>query len=149
MPATTAYRQPLPMLAVPFDGHRLDTLYVTHGDLTGQAVVHSVPQRLTEAYTSQDLTGDLLMLPASIVDGDLLLRATFVIDDAEPTSIDELGVKSDELGVNSEQRITNKPQISNLKPQTIYDLQGRKINSHSSSLKSQFIIKNRKIIYTQ
>jgi hypothetical protein len=97
-----------------------------------------VPQRLTEAYTSQDLTGDLLMLPASIVDGDLLLRATFVIDDAEPTSID-----------NSEQRIENNSQTSNLKPQTIYDLQGRKINPHSSSLKSQFIIKDRKIIYTQ
>lgn len=131
MPATTAYRQPLPMLAVPFDGHRLDTLYVTHGDLTGQAIVHSVPQRLTEAYTSQDLTGDLLMLPASIVDGDLLLRATFVIDDAEPTGLE------------------NENENSNLKSQTYYDLQGRKINPHSSSLKSQFIIKDRKIIYTQ
>ncbi len=111
MPATTAYHQSLPMLAVPFNGHRLDTLYVTHGDLTGQAVVHSVPQRLTEAYTNQDLTGDLLMLPADIVDGDLLLRATFVIDDTDPTGID-----------NSEQRTENNAQCSMLNAQCSINL---------------------------
>lgn len=138
LPATAPYRQSLPLLAVPFDGYRLDTLYVTHGDLAGQAVVHSVPQRLTETYTYDDFTGDVIMLPADIVDGDLLLRATFVVDDTDPTGIG-----------NREQRIENDSQSSMLNTQSTFDLQGRKVNSQATNIKHQFIIKNRKIIYNQ
>lgn len=105
---TVPIGQPLVIKAIGNGWAQLQSLSVTHGILTGDSLVRGVAQRVT---TSIDIpeSGTSITLPASCVDGDLLIAAVF----STPT------------GINS---ATDDERQSN-DNDAVYDLQGRRVNS--------------------
>ena len=76
------YGEALPIWAAADEGYRIDSLYVRHGDLqTTTEQIHGVPQRITTAFGYDDFFEGKLSIPANLIDGDVELTATFVVDD--------------------------------------------------------------------
>ena len=125
LPATAPFNNPLTVVAAPATGFALQSLSVTHGILSGQEVIHSVPQRLTKTYTSADFEGNTLTIPAEIVDGDILFRLTF-----------------SESGMVGIENLSEKP----LENDDIYDLQGRKLRNEANLPKGIYIKNGYKIV---
>lgn len=107
LPETVAFNTPLTLLAAPYPGYRIDSLYVTHGDFNApKQYVHGVPQWVTHTYTYDDFFEGAFTLPANILDGDIRLHPTFVADEnyhpTTPTLSAEVvqgGLVQDALGV--------------------------------------------------
>lgn len=70
----------LTVRAVPSNGFRCDGIKVRHGyNLTGEAKLHSNPQYREEIIPAGDFAPDgSVVIPASMVDGDLLIEGLFV-----------------------------------------------------------------------
>lgn len=117
LPESVPFKTALTLVAVPQEGYKIDSLYVMHGDFSApNQFVHSVPQWLTTIYTSVDFDEDALTLPAEIIDGDVKLLATFVVDENyTPTSLSAVETMSDGS------------------VQGWYDLQGRRVIKPSES----------------
>ncbi len=76
--ALATFGEDLIISVTPEQGYEIGEVYVQHGVLTGDSLIHSVPQRMTAVYTEEDfLLDEELQIPGSVVDGDLLITATF------------------------------------------------------------------------
>ncbi|MBP3227711.1 MAG: glycoside hydrolase family 16 protein [Bacteroidaceae bacterium] len=98
LPATVPFNTALSLQAVPTEGFLLESIAVTHGDLTGPQMFHSVPQRATTVYTADDIFDGVLSIPADIIDGDLQVTATFVRDENYVTPTPTLVAEAAEGG---------------------------------------------------
>ena len=123
--STATIGQALKFIAAPSDGYTLTTLNVTHGILTGDSLVNGVAQRITTPIDIASAESGVFTIPATLVDGDLLLEAVF--DKAT-------GIADATAGGVSESPNSR-----------IYDLQGRLIND---PVKGRIYIRNgEKIVY--
>ncbi len=77
LPDSVAFHTGIPVIVTPEPGYYIDSLCVVHGDLEGQEIIHSVPQRYKAIYTTDDFYENAFTLPADIVDGDLDIRVVF------------------------------------------------------------------------
>ncbi|MBR4552498.1 MAG: glycoside hydrolase family 16 protein [Bacteroidaceae bacterium] len=116
LPLSIPFNTPLTLFAAPTEGYKIDTLYVTHGNLDApKQYVHGVPQWLKAVYTSDDFFEGAFTLPAEMIDGDVVLLATFVVDEEyTPTALSTIE--------------TTNPARAN----DWYDLQGRRIAKPSA-----------------
>ncbi|MBR1469257.1 MAG: glycoside hydrolase family 16 protein [Prevotella sp.] len=125
LPATIPFNTVLALVAAPASGYVIDELQVTHGVLTGEEKINSVPQRLTTVYSADEFDENAFTLPAEIVDGDVVLRPVFKKDGS--TGISDV----------TENRMQNGDT---------YDLQGRKMNRNAQLPKGMYIMNGKKVV---
>ena len=78
LPATVPFGKDLAVKVVPTDGYALDALKVLHGhNLGGAQEIHGVKQYSEEFFPGYLLQGDVVTLPASVIDGDVKIVALF------------------------------------------------------------------------
>ncbi len=78
LPQTVSFGKPLTLKVAPADGYALDALKVLHGhNLGGAQEVHGVQQYDEEVLPGYLVNGDVITLPAEIVDGDVKIVALF------------------------------------------------------------------------
>ncbi|MBR5440208.1 MAG: hypothetical protein IKV37_01425, partial [Prevotella sp.] len=104
---------------------KFESLSVTHGELAGNEKINSVPQRLTEVYTSNDISGETFTLPEEIIDGDVVLKAVF---------------KGDTSGIESVEN--GSANVA----EGLYDLQGRKLRDNVALPKGIYIENGNKVV---
>lgn len=128
LPATIPYNSPLNVVVDTNEGYTFEKLQVKHGDLEANPiVVHSVPQQMTTTFSSDELYEGTIVLPAEVIDGDVLLTAVF-------TGSGVVGIEE----VSTGQATTE--------PNGAYDLQGRKIKLDTQLPKGIYIVNGRKIV---
>lgn len=123
LPSTVPFNTALTIALKPTGDATFESLSVTHGDLAGEARIHSVPQRLTTVYTTEDIDEEIFTIPAEIIDGDVVLNAVFTTP---------AGISSFESDA--------------LRPEGTYDLQGRKIRNDAQLSKGVYIVNGKKIV---
>ncbi|MBR5918481.1 MAG: glycoside hydrolase family 16 protein [Prevotella sp.] len=124
LPSTVPFHTALTIALKPSGNATFESLSVTHGELAGNEKINSVPQRLTEVYTSNDISGETFTLPEEIIDGDVVLKAVF---------------KGDASGIESVEN--GSANVA----EGLYDLQGRKLRDNVALPKGIYIENNRKI----
>ena len=67
----------LPIMAYPEEGYKLSTIQVTHGNIGGDSLIHSVPQRLTSKYNYSKFNRGKFNIPEISIEGDVVIDATF------------------------------------------------------------------------
>ncbi len=111
--ATAAFGQDYTMSFVPEKGYELTEVRVLHGNLQGDSIIHSVPQRLTTVFTADDiLLDDELQIPGSMVDGDMVITAVF----------------TESTGIN---------RLTNTAVEPAYDLTGRRVGVQNKGIRIQ------------
>ncbi len=95
-----AFGEPIALKLTPADGYRLSGLTVRHGyELDGESTVHATPQYTEVSYPSYLIPADgTLTLPASLIDGNVLLTPVFV-EDEPATGHDYARSFADDLAV--------------------------------------------------
>ena len=125
LPSTVPFRTALTIGLKPSGNATFESLSVTHGDLAGEEKINSVPQRLTNVYTSSDISGETFTLPEEIIDGDVVLKAVF---------------KGDASGIESVEN--GSANVA----EGLYDLQGRKLRNNASLPKGIYIENGNKVV---
>ena len=125
LPSTVPFRTALTIGLKPSGNATFESLSVTHGDLAGEEKINSVPQRLTNVYTSSDISGETFTLPEEIIDGDVVLKAVF---------------KGDASGIESVEN--GSANVA----KGLYDLQGRKLRANASLPKGIYIENGNKVV---
>lgn len=79
LPANVSFGKPLELKIVPAEGYMLDAIKVRHGhNLAGDAEKCGVKQYSDDFIPAYMCEGDVLVLPAEYVDGDVQVEAVFV-----------------------------------------------------------------------
>ena len=125
LPSTVPFRTALTIGLKPSGNATFESLSVTHGDLAGEEKINSVPQRLTNVYTSSDISGETFTLPADLIDGDVVLKAVF---------------KGDASGIESVEN--GNANVA----EGLYDLQGRKLRANATLPKGIYIENGNKVV---
>ena len=125
LPSTVPFRTALTIGLKPSGNATFESLSVTHGNLAGEEKINSVPQRLTNVYTSSDISGETFTLPEEIIDGDVVLKAVF---------------KGDASGIESVEN--GSANVA----EGLYDLQGRKLRNNASLPKGIYIENGNKVV---
>lgn len=125
LPATIPFNKAYTIALKPTGEAKFESLSVTHGILTGEEKIHSVPQRLTKVYTANEINGESFTIPADIIDGDVQLKAVF-----------KGGDQSGIMTYESSEDVNDD----------IFDLQGRKLSNETTLPKGIYIKNGRKVV---
>ena len=125
LPSSIPFNTELAIALKPSGDNEFESLSITHGDLTGEEKIHSVPQRLTKVYTTEDIDEETFTIPAEIIDGDVVLKAVF-----------KGGISGIETFGNETNNAANG----------LYDLQGRKLRNDTALPKGIYIKDGRKVV---
>lgn len=124
LPSTIPFNKVLTIVLKPSGGAKFESLSVTHGILTGEEKIHSVPQRLTTTYKTDEINGETFTIPADIIDGDVVLKAVFN------------GGTSGIIVYDGSENVND----------SIFDLQGRKLGNETTLPKGIYIKNGRKVV---
>lgn len=125
LPATIPFNKAYTIALKPSGEAKFESLSVTHGILTGEEKIHSVPQRLTKVYTANEINGESFTIPADIIDGDVQLKAVF--KGGDPSGI---------MAYESSEDVND----------SLFDLQGRKLSNETTLPKGIYIKNGRKVV---
>ena len=79
LPTEVPFGEPLEIKIVPAEGYTLDYIKVLHGhNFDGEQYLHGVQQYAEAFYPGYNVKDGVLVLPASYIDGDVTLTASFV-----------------------------------------------------------------------
>lgn len=124
LPSTIPFNKALTIALQPSGGAKFESLSVTHGILTGEEKIYSVPQRLTTTYKTDEINGETFTIPADIIDGDVVLKAVFN------------GGTSGIIVYDGSENVDYN----------IFDLQGRKLSNETTLPKGIYIQNGRKVV---
>lgn len=125
LPATIPFNKAYTIALKPSGEAKFESLSVTHGILTGEEKIHSVPQCLTKVYTANEINGESFTIPADIIDGDVQLKAVF-----------KGGDQSGIMAYESSENVND----------SLFDLQGRKLSNETTLPKGIYIKNGRKVV---